>query len=471
MPRDTIQHPQGHRIIPSIEDPMVTDPLRNKRLDPSPKRLHANGPSQQSPPRQGPLESFPGSANSSGINDGRYQTSRKRNKVEHDSGAHGDFRPGSGRAFPAVSAGDRRDNQNPAAYPLGRHIQEPVGGQPSSPTIFEKYPPAYRQGPEQQHLRPRRLAAGRPPPVHDIAHNQSPGDFFDHEQPKRNPQSPRHFARSDGSGYIPRYDNHPIRSRPLSHFAPSQQEPIFLDPDRVEAPRIQGHRSDRSRPALARSASPNRREFASSPRPVRSDMYAHDFIRPVQWHGPETASGYKRRVSPREVPTSVGSGTRMYPPAGPSRPGTDQRFVPSGHPPFQPLQAISHPSASRDPFPGPYQAPLPNLHPSLDSGNISSIQRRYNPEIDSHSDSLQGRYALTIRILSNKISFPIVPYSLGVYERKGLLTIPISSYYPHVDPQRPTPRYPPARRPVAEGGPPYYGRIPARNELFATGDY
>ena len=393
VPGNAGQHSQAHRVIPSIEDPIVSDPLSRKRVDHSPplaKRHHPDEPlSQITPPRQGLLETLPERVNPTGINDSRYQSPRKRNKVEHQN-----FPVESGRAFPTAAVLDHRNN--PMVYPAGRHTRE-VGDQ-SSLSVFEKYPPAYRQGPVQSNLRVIRRSVADLPPVHGIPHNQFSGDFLDHEQPRQRPLSPRIFSRSDGSGYMPQYGNHPIRSRPLSHFPPSHKDPFFLDSETVEAPRNQGYRSERSRPVLARSASPDRREPVSGQGPIRSDVYAHDFIRPVQWHDPETETRPWPTISSREVP--VAAGNRVYAPAGPSKSRADQIPVPPGRPPIQSIQTTAQPSVSRAPFPGPYQESRSHFHSNLYPESVAPSQRRFNLELhDARGDSLHGRYASMIRIL------------------------------------------------------------------------
>lgn len=427
IPGNAGQHSQAHRVIPSIEDPIVTDPLSRKRVDHSPpsvKRHHVDEPhSQIAPPGQGPFVNFPGRTNSTFINDGRYQSPRKRNKVEHQN-----FPVESGRVFPAAAVLDHRNH--PVVYPPGRHTRDV--GEESSLSQFEEYPPEYRQGPTQPNLRLLRKPVADMAPVHGIPHNQFSGDFSDHEQPRQRPLSPRVFSRSDGSGYMPQYGNHPIRSRQLSHFAPSQQEPFFLDSGKAEAPRTQGYISERSHPALARSSSPDRRELVSGQRSIRSDIYAHDFVRPVQWLDSEANTISRPKVSPREVP--LASVNRIYPSSGPSRSRADQIPVPSGCPPFQSLQTIPKLSTSRAPVPGPYEEPRSHFHPNLDSESLAPSQRRFNREIhDTRGDSLHGRY------------------------------------YAHDEPPRPTPRYPPPGRTVAEDRPVYYERIPARSEVFAAG--
>ena len=386
------QQSQAHRVIPSIEDPIVTDPLGRKRLKHSPplaKRHHPDEPlSHITPPRQGPSENLPGRANPTGINDGRYQSPRKRNKVEHQS-----FPAEGGRTFPAATDLDRNYS---LAYPSGRHIRE--AGDQSSLPVFDQPLPVYRQGPVQPTLRVVRRSVADMPPVHGIPHNQCSGDFLDHEQPRQPPLSPRIFSQSDGSGYMPQYGNHPIRSRPLSHFPPSQQEPFFLDSEKVEVSRNQGYRPERSRPVFARSASPDRREPVSGQRPIRSDIYAHDFIRPVQWHDPETDTRPRSRILSREVPVVAGNG--IYAPAGPSRSRTGQIPVPSGRPPVQSIQTLVQPPTSRVSLPGPYEKFRSHFQPNLDSESVAPPQRVSKPDIhDARGASLHGRYASMIRTL------------------------------------------------------------------------
>ncbi|KAL1957894.1 hypothetical protein VTO42DRAFT_5459 [Malbranchea cinnamomea] len=446
VPRDPMPHSVRpgvsagepmHRVLPSIEDPGSTDISAQERSGfnlLARKRDTYEDPKQELPHRPSAMDSSLGNGSFSGISSERYHSPRKRYKVQHGGIAPEEIRIDRGRTYLPSSTADLETTPYPALHPPEHRIGESVGGQPSFHS--GEFTPAYRHRLEQPSLRLVRRPVANGPPVHGVSINQGPGDIIGHEQ-RHTPLSPRFVSRSDGAGYMFRDDNPPIRSKQFLHSIVSQHDPLLLSPGKVEPPNAHIYGSDRSHPVLVRSNSPERREFASGPRPAaRSEMYAHDFVRPVQWQGRETPPGYKPIAFPREVTATTGSGTGMQP-SGLRRYEAEERRIPPSSRPVQPPPPNFHSSSVRDPIQDPYQAAHhPRLH-NPESGGNSSAQHGYHPpEIDNSRGPLH-------------------------HER----------YYPTDDFQRPPYQCsqgrmaPPDQRSTYE----YHQRVRPRSEVFAAG--
>jgi hypothetical protein len=247
--------------------------------------------------------------------------------------------------------------------------------------------------PEDSTLSMVRMAVAERQPIRDSSHsNQFTGDLIRHGQQRSHiPLSPPTFSRSDGSGYTSRGDAHAIRPAHNSHFIPAQQPPRQVLDDRGTL--------GANRPILVRSGSPERQPFASRvATTTRPDIYAHDFVRPVEGRDPAApsrgeAEAYLSRHS-RAVPVgNPASYSRMEP----GRLGGETRFMPpAAHASRSPSPPLSFSKATGPSF-GSHNTTHALSHAVSRPVNTTSNHRRYAQEAQNPGANLpeDGRYAQT----------------------------------------------------------------------------